>query len=425
MVRKLGGSALCIVAFLLLCALPSRAGKVDFSPPQLFSGANLLTGVFEYYLKVTDLDFGGGAQPFPIRLLYTPAKKPGYNYLGEGWTIPFFDSSFIEYKEGTARVSLLCGKIMYFQRDKVAPEKWTAKGGWKGISLDETTIEIFRADGWRLQYSDGQIAKVTNDQGRHWSWTRKNGRVSRVTEEGGQICILSYTDSGLLKSIIFASQQFTFLYDGFIIKSISYPSLGQDTFKWGASSVGIIRKSGSRSKYMWNPTTGFLEADDSYTYRIIPSEDNRLKFYKFHGDDEVNYYHFDKKNGVQTTRSDGIEEVKYFHIISGPLKMKLEKTERRRLGEGELILVRQNFYDKLARLVAYRREDGSLVEIRRFERGRVEHWRKGVKIFSSSGVRPDGTILTEFNGGINLTTTIGEGGKLTSRIHIKEVPTYE
>jgi len=277
------------------------------------------------------------------------------------------------------QVTLLCGKIIYLQRDKTDTHKYqTADMQWTG-TLRGHSITISRADGWALTYWDGHILKMRTDTGRVFDWVTAGNIVTEIREEGSKGPApfqLSTTGNGVPNGFYVNGKLYSFtlenkprvVKDGVVsaiasldpsLGSITWPDKTQEkyTFEVDTSTLTpnfqLTDKAGKQSVYTWDPATLNILSDGMWKYEVGPTQKDldvpKIARRNDQGQDE--FIAIDLNAGTTETKDlKGNHEISERFISPGPLNGKVHKVEQVDDKGGKKLLY-QAAYDEQGRLL--------------------------------------------------------------------------
>jgi YD repeat-containing protein len=373
------------VGLTLSLALSAQAAPVDLSAPQNTLGAADMFGHLRILRELDNVDFGGGVE-LPLRVEFNSSEQTSSPYLGEGWSCPLVESNVFLRNKLLMQVTLLCGKIMYLERDKANIHIYhTPDMQWTGTLRGNTTI-ISRSDGWALTYWNGHILKMRTDTGRLFKWVTAGNIVTSIQEDGTQGPApfqLATTAEGVPDGFYVNGKLYSFTLenkprvaqDGAIravasldpsLGSITWPDKSKETYVFALDTSTLTPnfemtdRSGKQSSYTWDPATQNILSDGIWNYEVGPTQNDldvpRITRRNAQGQDE--FIAVDRNSGVTESKTiAGGHIIQEGFVSPGPLFGKTHKIEQVD-DNGTANLVYQAGYDERGRLIRETDADG-------------------------------------------------------------------
>jgi YD repeat-containing protein len=373
------------VGFTLCFVLLAQASPVDLSTPLNTLGAADKFGHLRIWRELDNVDLGQGVT-LPLRVEFNSGQQTSSPYLGEGWSCPLLDSNVFLQNKLLMQVTLLCGKIMYLERDKANMHIYhTPDMEWTGTVRGNTTV-ISRSDGWALTYWNGHILKMRTDTGRLFRWVTSGNTVTAIQEDGVQGPApfqVAMTADGVPDGFYVNGKLYSFalekrprvVQDGAIraiasldptLGSMTWPDKSKEAYAFAVDTstltpnFQITDRAGKQNIYSWDPATGDILSDGVWHYEVGPTENDldepRISRQNDKGQEE--FIAIDRNTGITESKTiSGGHEISEKFISPGPLYGKVHKIESVD-DKGNEKLIYQAGYDELGRLLRETGPDG-------------------------------------------------------------------
>lgn len=426
---------LAAVAVLILGASVGRALPADLAPPGGVFGDCARDGTLIVTDDLREADFGGGVR-LPVRWVYRSGDQSVSPYGWNGMSLTVMESKAVKQTASLYVVTLLCGKELYFSKQgatasptpratpppppiggnmfgflnermskrvacgrlggrmllgvvgSVTPPNFgggTSSGGsgvtwvsndgqWSAEEGENNKFTITRWDGWVLEYRNGRIYRMTTDGGKvlGWGYDENNPAIAtRVYDvaTGNDVITLGVSDkveemigAGVSRgahTITVNGDTYSFKYDGGTLQEVDFPDGRKKQWSFedqgdGTSRLTLTQESGWWKSWVYDNTSRKLKSDDIWSYTVTGGEAgtdgviyNRPTMQRTRlWDGEVEKVEYQANNSVEIrTDVHGNVTTSSSYQSVGNLYGKTYKIELKRAGESAPTVVWRGAYD--------------------------------------------------------------------------------
>jgi RHS repeat-associated protein len=269
-------------------------------------------------------------------------------------------------------VTLLCGKELYFSKQGGT---WTSNDGqWTGVEGVNNTFTITRWDGWKLEYRNGRITRLTTDGGRvlGWDYDGNNPAVANRVYDvatGNDVITVGLSDNvadmigaGVSRgahSVTVNGDAYSFKYENGTLSEVEFPDGRKKQWHFedqgdGTSRLTLTQETGWWKSWVYENTSRKLKSDDIWNYSITggtPDKDgviyNRPTMQRtrlWTGESEKVEYQANNSVEIRTDIYGNVTTTSSYQSV-GILYGKTYKIELKRAGESESTVVWRGAYD--------------------------------------------------------------------------------
>jgi RHS repeat-associated protein len=359
------------VAVLILGVSVVRALPADLAPPGGVFGDCGRDGTLIVTDDLRQADFGGGVK-LPVRWVYRSGDQSVSAYGWNGMSLTVLESKAVKQTASMYVVTLLCGKELYFSKQGGA---WVSNDGqWSAEEGANNKFTITRWDGWVLEYRNGRIYRMTTDGGKVLGWgydASNEALVTRVYEvaTGNDVITVGISDkvedmigAGVSRgahTITVNGDTYSFKYDGGTLQEVDFPDGRKKQWSFadqgdGTSRLTLTQESGWWKSWVYDNTSRKLKSDDIWSYTVTGGEAgtdgviyNRPMMQRTRlWDGEVEKVEYQANNSVEMrTDVQGNVTTSSSYQSVGNLYGKTYKIELKRAGETNSTVVWRGAYD--------------------------------------------------------------------------------
>ena len=348
-----------------------KALPADLAPPGGVFGDCDRDGTLIVTDDLRNADFGGGVR-LPVRWVYRSGDQSVSPYGWNGMSLTVLESKAVKQTPVLYVVTLLCGKELYFSKQGGA---WVSNDGqWSAEEGENNKFTITRWDGWVLEYRNGRIYRLTTDGGKvlGWGYDGNNPAIAtRVYDvaTGNDVITLGVSDkvedmigAGVSRgahTLTVNGDTYSFKYDGGTLQEVDFPDGRKKQWSFadqedGTSRLTLTQESGWWKSWVYDNTSRKLKGDDIWSYTVIGGEAGtdgviydrptmqRTRLW----DGEVEKVEYQANNSVEIrTDVHGNVTTSSSYQSVGNLYGKTYKIELKRAGESEATVIWRGAYD--------------------------------------------------------------------------------
>ena len=360
------GGILLLGGITVLQGLPT-----DLAPPGGVFGDCDRDGTLIVTDDLREADFGGGVR-LPVRWVYRSSDQSTSAYGWNGMSLTVLESKAVKQTASLYVVTLLCGKELYFSKQGGT---WTSNDGqWTGVEGINNTFTITRWDGWKLEYRNGRITRLTTDGGRvlGWDYDGNNPAVANRVYDvatGNDVITVGLSDNvadmigaGVSRgahSVTVNGDAYSFKYENGTLSEVEFPDGRKKQWHFedqgdGTSRLTLTQESGWWKSWVYDNTSRKLKSDDIWDYSITggtPDKDgviyNRPTMQRtrlWTGESEKVEYQSSNSVEIRTDVQGNVTTTSSYQSV-GILYGKTYKIELKRAGESESTVVWRGAYD--------------------------------------------------------------------------------
>ncbi len=265
MKRVMGVASLLIA--LCAFALSARAyEKINWNHKALTAGKASLTSKSYLIQKTLGVPNFSPEFSLSLQLIYN-SQNEKYGIFGYGWNCPQLESRVFPRRDGAEWVSPWGEKIRFYNKDAITKDSLkiyqdAAKGGrgcfspysdWEanGDKGDWRITGKKSHKGWKFEYSESLLKKITAPSGRVLAFNYNKGKIAAVSENGLELVKLDYNKAGRIES--------------FVINGISYKAGYSEVSAEVLSNKVVSSPSYAKRQMLSSIQMGTL-ATENYTY---------------------------------------------------------------------------------------------------------------------------------------------------------------